>query len=586
MDEVDGRVQYYGAPLLMGPLEASGATLRAECQLPATPDPAFDRFARLASAQLDVPMSLVTLVSRQGQVFPGALGLPEPYQKARQAPLTHTVCQHVVLTRRTLLLEDIRVLPWLADSLATPELGVVAYAGAPLTDADGDVVGSLCAIDGQPRTWTPTERDVLQDLAAACSSELALRQLRERADAALVVAAQASASAAIAHSSTLAAENRARLLLSLAEGLADVATVDDVVTAVSRLTHSGLGTTHAGIAVRDQDTGKLSYRTADSFSAASRAHWASVPQRADIPTAVAVASGEPRYYHDHQQMLAEHTGLIDAPVLTGDGARAALPLHVAGTTVGALFLGWPHAQEIDSETRAVLAALARYTAQAIARAQLIEQRRAVAETLQRAMLTELPDSDHLQLHARYVPAANTEQVGGDWYDAVVLPDGVTTLLIGDVVGHDMRAAAAMGQLRAMTRTLAWTYREPPSLVLQKVDQAMAGLRAQSLATALMARIEQSPADAAIGMRRLSWSSAGHPPPLLLDADGSATFLSGHSDLPLGILVDAERHDHQAGLPPGSTLLLFTDGLVERRHRGLHEGMEVLRLAVEQHAQRP
>lgn len=152
--------------------------LREACSLPAAPHPAFDRFAGLVRAQLGVPVALVSLVSRREQVLPGALGLPDSYQQQRRTPLTHSVCQYVVLTRRTLLLEDIRDLPWLADSLAIPDLGVVAYAGAPLTDAANVVVGSLCAIDHEPRTWSPTDRELLEALAAECSAELAHRGVR------------------------------------------------------------------------------------------------------------------------------------------------------------------------------------------------------------------------------------------------------------------------------------------------------------------------------------------------------------------------------------------------------------------------
>lgn len=163
--------------VLVGPAEAAGAVLREACSLPAAPNPAFDRFAELVRAQLGVPVALVSLVSRHEQVLPGALGLPDSYQQQRRTPLTHSVCQHVVLTRRTLLLDDIRALPWLADSLAIPDLGVVAYAGAPLTNAANFVVGSLCAIDHAPRTWAAGDRRILEALAAECSAELARQEL-------------------------------------------------------------------------------------------------------------------------------------------------------------------------------------------------------------------------------------------------------------------------------------------------------------------------------------------------------------------------------------------------------------------------
>jgi serine phosphatase RsbU (regulator of sigma subunit) len=212
--------------------------------------------------------------------------------------------------------------------------------------------------------------------------------------------------------------------------------------------------------------------------------------------------------------------------------------------------------------------------------------RQMSEALQRSMLTELPQPDHLELHARYLPAVDTAQVGGDWYDAVVLPDGATALVIGDVVGHDSRAAAAMGQVRAMTRTLAWASPEPPSDVLARVDRAMADLHASTLATVLLARVEQTPEDEAEGLRRLRWSSAGHLPPVLLLADGTTELLPQRSDLLLGVDPTTRRTDQEVVLPPGSTVLLYTDGLVERRDQPLTATLELMRTAVARLADLP
>lgn len=570
-----------------GPSLLQVAALPGSCPLPARPDEAFDRFARLVRAQLDVPVSLVSLVSRTDQVFPGALGLPEPWQSTRRTPLSHSVCQYVVATERPLVLPDVRRTPQLADNLAGPELGVVAYAGVPLHDADGRVVGSLCAIDTRPREWTADDEQVLADLGAACSSELALRQLRRRAEDATAEAAIAHRAEADAAARLHTADQRYRLLLALSEGLSTAGTVEALVLAVSGLAHEHLGTDHAGIAVRPLGTDRLSYRTVDPFSDAASAQWADIPLDGATPAGIAALSGQAQYYSDHEAMLAASPYLRGRPVVEGRGARAALPLSIDGGTVGAIFLGWPQPRDFEVETRAAMAGLGRYTAQAVARAQLLAQRRGVAETLQRSLLTELPELDHLQLHARYEPAADTEEVGGDWYDAVVMPDGATTLVIGDVVGHDMRAAAQMGQLRSLTRAMAWAFEEPASEVLTRVDQAMAGLAAPgavTMATALVARIEQDEADAAAGLRRLRWSSAGHPPPLLVH-QGRASYLPGDSDLLLGAFPGAVRHDHLAELAPGSTVLLFTDGLFERRGRSLSDGLEVLRLSAQRHAGR-
>ncbi len=142
-------------------------SLPVEVPLPADSDPAFERFARLVRRQLGVPVALVTLVSAEEQVFPGAVGLPEPWQTRRRTPLTHSFCQHVVRSAEPLLISDAREHPLVADNLAIPDLQVVAYAGIPLIDRGGQALGSLCVIDSRPRRPTDEQVELVTDLAAA-----------------------------------------------------------------------------------------------------------------------------------------------------------------------------------------------------------------------------------------------------------------------------------------------------------------------------------------------------------------------------------------------------------------------------------
>ncbi|HEV7897620.1 MAG TPA: GAF domain-containing protein, partial [Planosporangium sp.] len=148
----------------------------------AEPDEAFDRFASLVKRLLEVPIALVSLVDDERQFFPGQVGLGEPWSAKRETPLTHSFCQYVVIEGETKVYPDARIYAQVRDNLAIPELGVIAYAGVPLTDADGRTLGSLCAIDNKPRAWTKTELSILEDLAATCSSELRLRIARELAE--------------------------------------------------------------------------------------------------------------------------------------------------------------------------------------------------------------------------------------------------------------------------------------------------------------------------------------------------------------------------------------------------------------------
>jgi GAF domain-containing protein len=149
--------------------------------LPAAPDLKFDSMAALARRVLKVPVALVSLVDRTHQVMPGAVGLPESWQEQRSTPLSQSICQFVVLDAAPVVITDTRVEPRVRDNLALTDVDVVAYAGMPLVDLDGGVVGSLCAIDSRPREWSEEELDTLADLAGACSAELQLRSAVGRA---------------------------------------------------------------------------------------------------------------------------------------------------------------------------------------------------------------------------------------------------------------------------------------------------------------------------------------------------------------------------------------------------------------------
>lgn len=143
--------------------------------LTCAPDRRFDAIAALAARLVDAPTALVTLVDRTQQVIPGAAGLPSPWQELRFTPLTHSFCQHVVRTGASLVVADAREVRELAGSPAITDFGVIAYAGFPIVDNHGRPVGSLCAIDREPRHWTEQECAILTELAGFCSNELGLR---------------------------------------------------------------------------------------------------------------------------------------------------------------------------------------------------------------------------------------------------------------------------------------------------------------------------------------------------------------------------------------------------------------------------
>lgn len=253
-----------------------------------------------------------------------------------------------------------------------------------------------------------------------------------------------------------------------------------------------------------------------------------------------------------------------------------VPLRGPDRTVGVLsvFRG-PDRAAFSAGEQALLGDIASRAGLALDNARLYAEQRTVSEALQRSLLTAPPQSDRLRIAVRYQPAAEAAQVGGDWYDAFCQPgaDGGTTVVVGDVVGHDVAAAGAMGQIRGLLRGIAAHSGAAPAEVIRGVDAVMETLNLETTATAVVARIE--PRDGADA--RVSWANAGHPPALLAGPDGEVTLLQGPlgNDLLLGLDPDTARHEHEARLPAGGTLLLYTDGLVERRHALLDEGISTL-----------
>jgi serine phosphatase RsbU (regulator of sigma subunit) len=261
------------------------------------------------------------------------------------------------------------------------------------------------------------------------------------------------------------------------------------------------------------------------------------------------------------------------------------PLRARGRVLGALTVARTDpTRPYGPADTALVADLAGRAGLAVDNARLYGGQRATAEALQHSLLPRLPSTRHLSLAARYWPARAVAEVGGDWYDAFRTLDGVLALVIGDVVGHGLAATARMGELRNLLRGIAVTTGAPPSEVMTRFDQAVTHLTATDLkatdltsaelATGIYARVEGVPG----GARRLVWCNAGHPPPLLIGPDGTPRYAEEPSGLLVG-LDDHNRSDGHVDLPAGTTLLLYTDGLVESRDRPISDGLARL----EQHA---
>jgi hypothetical protein len=226
--------------------------------------------------------------------------------------------------------------------------------------------------------------------------------------------------------------------------------------------------------------------------------------------------------------------------------------------------GWT----FTSNDEPILAQLAQVAGVALENAELYEQERLVAVTLQQRLLPgDLPQFPGVTLVWRYLPGWGGIDIGGDWYDAMALPGQRLALIVGDVMGKGIRAAAGMGQLRVALRAYA-IEGHSPAVVIQRLDQVVEELE-EELATVVY--LEYDPATAA-----LRYANAGHPPPLLIAPDGSARMLTDGLSPPLGCLLGQVTAEAKVEVEPGSTLVVYTDGLVERRGADLELGLARLR----------
>ena len=268
-------------------------------------------------------------------------------------------------------------------------------------------------------------------------------------------------------------------------------------------------------------------------------------------------------------------------------AFVVVPLRGRGRTVGLLSLFNGAARgAITPDALATLADIAARAGLALDNTRLYRQQRQLAEGLQRSLLTAPAQPDHVQVVVRYTPASETAQVGGDWHDAFLQPSGSMIVTVGDVLGHNTEAAAAMGQIRSMLRAIAVTTGAGPAEILRRVDEAMTTLQVGTTATAVVVRLEQTADQAARGLTEVHWSNAGHPPPVVVGPDGTVVPLTGpRPELLLGVDDTARRREFSATLDRDATLVLYTDGLVERRDQHLDHGLDRLHRALQELAGR-
>src|SRR3954452_14250827 len=451
----------------------------------------------------------------------------------------------------------------------TEILGVHAIAALPLR-VEGRVLGSFVVVWETEHPFAGDDLEVLEALTA----QIALSVSRLQADAERAAAEQAMADA----------NRRLQLLADAGQVLSGSLDITQQIEQLADLVVPALGE-WCWLVVNDEK-GRLHEMACAHRDPARQSEVEEyVRSMVDVMTddagaRIVTRTGRPLVLpvigRERIDRALGDAAAREALVRLGVRSGVVVPLVARGQTLGALglFTGderGPHTQaEIDTAVE-----IGRRAGLALHHARLFGQQRALGDALQRSMLTEPPETDGCEIVVRYVPAAAGAEVGGDWYDAFPQRGGNTVLAIGDVVGHDTRAAAAMGQVRGLLRGISYSSGGTPAEVLTELDRAVLGLNLDTMATALVARLEADGA-AAGGPVRLRWASAGHPPLVLITPDGDVSVLDANApDLLLGVFPDSPREDRVVDLESGSTVLLYTDGLVERRNRDIDEGTEAL-----------
>ncbi|WP_405468251.1 SpoIIE family protein phosphatase [Streptomyces canus] len=287
-----------------------------------------------------------------------------------------------------------------------------------------------------------------------------------------------------------------------------------------------------------------------------------------LPGVETLTTGRPLFFDSMEQLTAAYPGI---PLDATEGARAFLPLIASGRAVGSCILGFDRPRSFSTEERTVLTALAGLIAHAMEKAQRYESETALARGLQQALLPRrLAAHPQLETTGRYLPGTAGMEVGGDWYDVVESGDGLA-LVIGDVQGHGVQAAATMGQLRSAVRAFALGDR-PPDEVMSSTNHLLTDLDPGLFASCCYIRL-----DPATGVARAA--RAGHPPPLLRSPDGRTRVLDLPGGVVLGVDPRARYPVTELQMEPGAILALYTDGLVERPGSDIDEGITALRVAL-------
>ncbi|MBR7833386.1 SpoIIE family protein phosphatase [Actinospica durhamensis] len=375
---------------------------------------------------------------------------------------------------------------------------------------------------------------------------------------------------------------RLSLVADLSEALAATLDAREGVERVCRLLAQRLGDWCAVDLVRDGGATSGIERICASETGAPDSRWPLPAQEASGPLAEALHGGGTVLFDADDIRNLPRANAWDAAFaddLARRDATSAIvaPIDARRQVLGVICLARSgRSRPLANAERAILRGLAHRVGLALENARLYADAENIAERMQRSLLPELPHVPSLAMAVRYLPSSTAAQVGGDWYDAFRLPNGPTALIIGDVVGHDLHAAVAMSQVRNMLRGIACDRQEPPDSILRRLDTAADTLNPDTYASCVYAVLHEDSASPGGGDWALDYTSAGHPPPLLIEADGRARFLEdGHGPM-LGIDPALPRSSATEPIASGAALLLYSDGLIERRGETLDHGLARLR----------
>ena len=432
--------------------------------------------------------------------------------------------------------------PSLLEDTAAARLA--ATASLALYGRDRRVIGAMGVAWARTQAFTDAQKDEVRVVARLAADALGRAQMLE---------------------AERSSRERAERLQQTMTALVASASLAEVTAAVFRHGLPPFGASAARLALVDQrNPGSLVTLDTIGLPESVLAGWETLAGSVPSPSREAAATSAPVYVPAREDLAAKYPDAYNVLVRTPHQAWIALPLRSHGRTLGVLTLAFPEPHPIDDgRDQIILAALGSAVADAVSRAIQHDTDRDLVVSVQRSLLPKtLPEHPQVLLGAYYAPADIARYgIGGDWYDAMLLPGGRLLLIVGDVAGHGLNAAVTMGQMRSAARALGPTH--SPAALLDALDQFVAGTPDMLSATAAVAVID--PAE-----RTLRYCLAGHPPPLLRGPGRILTTLDEATGPLIGFGI-VGRPEQVVTFLPGSCLLLFTDGLVERRDEPIDAG---------------